>query len=146
MWVPILLNIVLVSIAVTIHYEMLRLLSLLIPKVRGSHRFKILLGIFGSLIAHMVEIWIFAFAYLLMIESGQLGTLSGNFAGDLSDCLYFSMTTYTSLGFGDVEPSGHIRFVAGIEALTGLVLITWTASFMFIEMTRFWDDDSNLKP
>jgi uncharacterized membrane protein len=76
-----------------------------------------------------------------MIQSGQLGNLTGNFAGELADCVYFSITTYTSLGFGDVEPSGAIRFVAGIEALVGLVLITWTASFMFIEMTNFWSDD-----
>ena len=29
---------------------------------------------------------------------------------------------------------GDVRFLAGLEALTGLVLITWSASFLFIEM------------
>jgi hypothetical protein len=29
--------------------------------------------------------------------------------------------------------------LTGIESLTGLVLITWTASFLFVEMQRFWD-------
>jgi hypothetical protein len=33
-------------------------------------------------------------------------------------------------------PSGHLRYLAGIEAHTGLVLITWTASFLYIEMQR----------
>jgi hypothetical protein len=46
---------------------------------------------------------------------------------------------YTSLGIGDIVPVGNLRFLAGLETLTGLVLITWTASFMYIEMQRFWE-------
>jgi len=45
---------------------------------------------------------------------------------------------FTTLGFGDVIPYGAIRFMTGMEALTGLVLITWSASFAFIEMQRHW--------
>jgi hypothetical protein len=33
---------------------------------------------------------------------------------------------------------GAIRFLAGTEALTGFVLVTWSASFTFVEMQRFW--------
>jgi hypothetical protein len=31
-----------------------------------------------------------------------------------------------------------LRHLTGIEALTGLVLITWSASFLFLEMQRYW--------
>jgi hypothetical protein len=48
---------------------------------------------------------------------------------------------YTTLGIGDIEPIGEIRFLAGVEAVTGLVLITWTASFMFVQMQKFWDSN-----
>ena len=133
-------NSLLVSIAVIVHYEILRQLTLIIPKLSIKHRFKILFGIFGSLLAHIIEIWVFAFGYFFMVHSGKFGSLQGNFNGSLMDCSYFSFTTYTSLGFGDIEPLGNIRFLAGLEALTGLVLITWTASFMFIEMRKFWED------
>ena len=34
--------------------------------------------------------------------------------------------TYTTVGFGDVVPLGAICFMAGVEALTGLVMITWS--------------------
>ena len=47
------------------------------------------------------------------------------------------------MGFGDIEPFGYIRFLAGIEALTGLLLITWSASFLFLEMQRFWRDQKH---
>lgn len=92
-----------------------------------------------SLLAHTIEIWIFAIAYYLMNESETWGNLQGNFDGALMDCVYFSFATYTTLGFGDIEPFGYLRFLTGIEALTGLVLITWTASFLYIEMQRYWD-------
>ena len=67
--------------------------------------------------------------------------LQGNFAGTLLDCVYFSFTTYTPLGTGDIEPIGDLRFLTGLESLTGLVLITWTASFIYLEMTRYWESD-----
>lgn len=67
------------------------------------------------------------------------GRLTGNFDGSLMDCVYFSFTTFNTLGFGDIQPIGEMRFLTGIQALTGLVLITWTASFLFVEMQKFWD-------
>jgi hypothetical protein len=49
--------------------------------------------------------------------------------------------TYTTVGYGDFVPTGAIRFLCGVEALAGFVLITWSASFMFIEMQRYWGRD-----
>ena len=34
----------------------------------------------------------------------------------------------------------HLRLLAAVEALTGLVLIAWTASFAFLLMQRLWHD------
>jgi uncharacterized membrane protein len=73
-----------------------------------------------------------------MIRAKVGGTLTGRFDGSLLDCVYFSFTTFTTIGFGDIEPVGSLRYLTGLEALTGLVLITWTASFLFIEMQKYW--------
>jgi len=136
------INGLLVSAAVVIHYEMLRLLSIVIPKLRVKHRLRVIVGVFGSLIAHVVEVWMFGIAFYLMSNYGDFGYLTGNFDGSLLDCVYFSFTNYTTVGYGDIEPFGHLRFLAGLEGLTGLSLITWSASFMFMEMTKFWEDDT----
>ena len=40
------------------------------------------------------------------------------------DVFYFSLVSYTSLGLGDIVPTGHLRFVAGVEALNGFLLIS----------------------
>ena len=132
------LNTLLVAFAVLIHYEMLFRLSLIIPKLVLKHHFRVVFGIFGALVAHVIEIWMFALGYYYMHLSGKFGRLSGEFSSSMLDCVYFSFVTYTSLGLGDISPVGEIRFLTGLEALTGLVLITWTASFMFIEMQKFW--------
>lgn len=132
------INSTLVGIAVLVHFEALNLLSILIPKLNIKHRFRVLIGVFGALLAHVVEIWLFAFAYYFKIHMTYFGTLEGHFDNSLMDCSYFSFTTYTSLGFGDIRPTGDIRFLASLEALTGLVLIAWTSSFMFLEMQKLW--------
>ena len=131
-------NSLIVALVVIIHYEALLQLSSWIPKLTIKHRLRIVLGVLGALLAHTLEVWVFAVAYYFMHGAGDWGYLQGNFNGSLLDCVYYSFTTYTTLGFGDIEPIGIIRFLTGIEALTGLVLITWSASFLFIEMQRYW--------
>ncbi|PCJ17285.1 MAG: ion transporter [SAR86 cluster bacterium] len=131
----------LVTVAVVIHYEMLRLLSVIIPKLRVKHRIRVIVGVFGSICAHIIEVWLFGIAFYYMAQHGDFGSLGGNFNGSLVDCVYFSFTNYTTLGYGDIVPYGQLRFLAGMEAITGLSLITWSASFMFMEMSKFWEQE-----
>jgi hypothetical protein len=54
------------------------------------------------------------------------------------DAVYLSATTYSTLGYGDLVPRGPIRFLLGTEAVVGFVMITWSASFAYLEMARYW--------
>ena len=140
MFVVFVINTAIVALTVMVHYEMLYHLSRLMPKLTIRYRFRVVIGVLGSLLAHIMEIWIFALAYYLMIKQGSFGTLQGYDSIDIMDSAYFSFTTYTTLGYGDLAPLGHVRYLAGLEALTGLVLITWSASFMFYEMQKYWNE------
>ena len=71
----------------------------------------------------------------------DVGSLAGPAGFSLINCLYFSAETYTSLGFGDLTPVGPVRLLAGVEALNGLLLIGWSASFLYLAMERFWGAD-----
>jgi hypothetical protein len=134
-------NMFVIGLAVVIHYEFLYQLTVLIPKLKLRHRFRIVLGVFVALTAHAAEVWIFGISYYFMNKSEAWGKLTGNFDGSLLDCVYFSFSSYTTLGTGDIVPLGDLRFLTGLESLNGLVLITWTASFLYLEMTRYWNEN-----
>lgn len=132
------INTVIVLATVMIHYETLYLLAKKLPALHVIHRYRVLLAVMVIMLAHIAEIWLFAIGYFIMIHTGEFGTLSGNIDLSLLDCSYFSFTTFTTLGYGDIEPSGYLRFLTGLESLTGLVMITWSASFVFLEMQKYW--------
>lgn len=137
----ILLDIAMVAAVVVIHYESLFQLSKLLPILNIRHRYHIVVGVIGALLAHVVEVSLFALAYFKLNDRPGWGLLRGEeFSGTFADCLYFSFTTFTTLGFGDIEPSGSLRFLTGVESLTGLMLITWSASFLYLQMQNYWHD------
>lgn len=138
------INLLVVGLVVVVHYEALAWISWRLPGLDASHRLRILLGLVGCLLAHVVEVWIFALAYHVLTRFEKFGGIElfgdihGAFNPTLLDCVYFSFVNYTSLGYGDLVPVGPLRFLAGLEALIGLVLIAWTASFLFFQMQRNW--------
>jgi Ion channel len=134
-------NTLLALLVILIHYEVLFQLDKQLPKV--SHlpaRFKVLVGAGVIFMAHIVEIWVFAFGYLLALQLEGMGGLAGTVSnhGALLDSVYLSFVTYTTVGYGDVVAHGYLRYLTGVEALLGLLLITWSASFLFLEMQKYW--------
>ena len=89
------------------------------------------------LVLHVAEIWLFALAIWALLMWPACGAIG---AGPLHlfDLVYFSATTYTTVGYGDLSPVGPVRFLSGTEALAGFVMLTWSASFTYLEMERFW--------
>ena len=90
--------------------------------------------------AHAVEILLYAFAFWMLSLYGGVGHLGEAGRFGFSTALYFSAETYTTLGYGDVVPTGDLRLIAGVEALNGLLLIGWSASYAYIAMERFWTE------
>lgn len=133
-----LINTIVVGLAVVTHYEALSIMVRLIPRMRHKGRVRLLAGVTGVLTAHVVEVWIFALAFHFMGLWGQYGTLQGNYSGGIMDSVYFSFSSFSTVGYGDIEPLGDLRYLAGIEALTGLLLIAWSSSFLFVLMERNW--------
>ena len=129
----------LVGGTVLIHYELLRLTSALLPRLTMRLRPRVMVVIGLLLVAHMLEILLYAAAYYGMHNHFGLGRIAGEMEGGFRDFLYFSMATYTTLGFGDVFPKGALRLVAGVEAFNGLVLIGWSASYTYFAMRKLWD-------
>lgn len=128
-----------VTLSVLVHYEGLTLLSrMLAARHEAQRRRKVLYGIFGVLVLHIVEIWIFGVVNWATLYYPNSGSVAGAHTLGVFDAVYMAAITFTTVGFGDLAPVGPIRFLSGTTALTGFVLITWSASFTFLEMERFW--------
>lgn len=129
----------LVAATLLMHYEVLRLTSRWIVDLPIHPRARMIVVLAMAMISHVLQITLYALAFVAMIESEAFGSIGGMAAHPaFADVFYFSITTYTTLGIGDLFPHGAIRIVSGIEALNGLVLVGWTASFTYLKMERYW--------
>ncbi len=135
----VLLGITVSGVCVLMRYEALRFLTTILPRLDTRPRPRILVLMLALIVVHQAEVWNFAWAYYLADLNGTMGSLLGADHGILTYA-YFSTTTYTTLGYGDITPTGPLRFLASVEALTGFLLVTWSASFTYLEMQRFWKD------
>jgi hypothetical protein len=121
-----------------LHCEALSLLARALDGRRWPTRARLVVAVLGCFAGHALEILLYGAAYWLLARAGLHGAIGHDAVPRLAPALYFSAETYTSLGFGDVVPSGPLRLLAGAEALNGLLLIAWSASFLYLEMERGW--------
>ncbi len=128
----------LVVLTFLFHYAALRWLSGGMAAIAMSASVRILVMVLLALAAHLAEVGIYAVAYALGDGILALGSFGGLAMAEPLDYYYFSIVSYTSLGLGDVFPGGHLRFITGVEALNGLLLIAWSGSFIYIAMARLW--------
>ena len=54
-----------------------------------------------------------------------LGAIDG-----LEPAMYFSMVTYTTLGYGDVVLEGQWRLLGSFEAANGIIMFGWTTALI----------------
>ncbi len=139
-----LVGVLLTLVCVGVHYEGLSLATAVIRRATSAHRMRVVIGIVAGLVAHVIEVYVFAAGWYAIERAGVAQLTIEN--PDFTDISYFSFVTYTSLGYGDIVPIGDARLLAGLEALVGLVLIAWTASFTYFEMTLYWAEDGSLTP
>ncbi len=79
-------------------------------------------AVMGILLALIAEMWLWAILYL---KSGDPAV------NTLESALYFSASTFTTLGFGDVILSPDWRLLGSFEATNGLLLFGWSTAFLF---------------
>jgi len=92
-------------------------------------RVGLLLGIFTFIVLlHLIQIALWAGVFW---REGELPTLE--------KAVYFSITCYTTVGFGDIVLGPGWRVLAGIEGLTGIILVGWSTAFVFAIVNRMYE-------
>ena len=133
--------VVLVLLAVSIHLGMLHSMKVLMPRWHFLNRNRVGALILAAIMVHILEIGLFAIGLGILVSSGDHGQLVGAYEPGFAGDFYYSAITYTAVGFGDIWPTGPLRLFTAIEAITGLLLIAWTASAVFLAMQQFWEAD-----
>ena len=99
-----------------------RLMTAVIPLNQTA----ILLGVaVGLFILHTVEIWLYAVVYLFL-----------HAADGLENALYFSTSTYSTVGYGDSLISPRWRLFGAIEGINGVILLGWSTAFFVSVVQR----------
>lgn len=139
MFTQVLLCLILVAGTILIHYETLITCTKFVGKLKlGSNRLRVLLIIFCLFAGHLLEILLYAIGYYLAVEVFEIGAFAGDAAHSGLSYFYFSGVSYTSLGFGEIYPLKGIRILTMVQAMNGLLLIAWSASFTYLMMERLW--------
>lgn len=136
------LSIFLIAGSILVHYEMLRVASRGATELKVRPRFRLWMMLTGAIASHLLHVALFAGGFLLIEHVFVTGSLEGTEVKGFNEAFYFAITSYTTLGIGDIYPTGEARLLSGIAALSGLVMITWTASMTYLHMERFWQIDS----
>ena len=78
------------------------------------------------LLAHTLEVWVWAFALLL---TGSMD--------NLPDATYFSLVTMTSLGYGDIVLESPWRLFGALMSPNGVILFGWSSAFLVWGIQNF---------
>ncbi|MEM9553315.1 MAG: potassium channel family protein [Acidobacteriota bacterium] len=84
------------------------------------------------ILLHVMEALVWALTFYSMVPKGF---------SSFGEAMYFSFTTFTTLGYGDVVIEGAWRLLTGIESLNGVLLIGWSTALSFAVIERIWNRD-----
>ena len=80
------------------------------------------------LILHLVEMSVWAAAYA-----------AASVLPDFETALYFSMKSYTTVGYGDVLPAPSWRLLGPIEAAIGVLMLGWSTAIIVAAVHRMYN-------
>lgn len=114
-----------------LHMSGLELIRRAKPR-QDNHRYLGLLFTFwGLAVLHLLEIAIAAGVLALLLSAPGNGTLSEGFGSSVADYLYFAGVSFSTLGYTQLEAHGAIRLLVMTLSLSGFMLITWSATFIY---------------
>jgi len=144
MAVALIAMVICVIACIVIHLYVLRFLWHAVwPRVRHRTGIGVAGMVLGCIVGHMLEIAVFAVGiYFIAVEDENSKQVVAQLEYRHLEIWYYSATFYTSLG-ADKPGSAGLRVFTACEALTGLILITWTASFLFLLMQQTWTNDES---
>ena len=98
---------------------------------RHRHSRLYLVGVVANsmFLVSVAEIFVWALAYL------AAGAIEG-----IEKAFYFSVVTFTTLGYGDIVLGEGLRLLAGFEAANGIIMFGWTTALVFAVVQSLYSE------
>ena len=128
----------LVTVSVGLHAVVLDNVALRLRRITARQRarptglrrfYALMAGAVAAFLSHVVQIWIWAVVYRL---AGEFDTMQ--------TALYFSTSSFTTVGYGDVTASPDWRLLGSFESAAGMLLFGLSTAFLFEVMRDVWRD------
>ena len=82
------------------------------------------------ILLHVLEAFLWALLFMVLPARGGLDSFR--------EALYFSMVTFTTLGYGDITLNADWRLLAGVEGMVGIVVFGLTTALLFAVIQKSW--------
>jgi hypothetical protein len=141
MLIQLLIGCLMISVTVVIHAVALDKIVNLLEKT-GPWAYKhfkrsweiplMVITVLGVFLTHIVQIWIWGVLFYYLAPDA-LPTFEA--------ALYFSTSSFTTVGFGDVYLDETWRLLSSFEAANGFILFGWSTAFIFEIISKLYKDD-----
>lgn len=137
MWTNILIGSLLILFTAFIHTLITRIIKTIIKglgqyHLHIHHLLHIFMAVLIILLATVIESMAWAFVYL------RIGAFEV-----LEKAVYFSLVTYSTLGYGDIILSEGYRLLGGIEAVNGVIMLGWSTAIVVAVLQRVFGTVKN---
>lgn len=89
------------------------------------------------LIAYIIANMIFAFLYLIVGSGNLVGASGTGIINQFFDCFFFSVQTFTTVGYGAINPTGLVtNLISALNALVGLMGVAMVTGLVFARFSR----------
>lgn len=95
--------------------------------LHGSHIYRVAGIVLMMFLVSLAEVSLWAATYLL------LKAIQG-----VEQALYFSMVSFTTLGYGDVVLDGPWRLLSSFEAANGIIMFGWTTAIVIAAVQNIY--------
>ena len=133
--INILVGIALIVITITIHVLLTRFVIFVVEfrsdptrkHINFTKEYRIAFTVLIIFAASMVESIVWAATY---IKIGAVQTFT--------DALYFSIVTYTTLGYGDITLSESWRLLSSFQAAIGIIIFGWSTAIVVASVQKVY--------
>jgi hypothetical protein len=98
------------------------------PDLNALHRpvAALVVGLLLVFMLHMVEVTLWALAYFLLLDAFPT----------FETALYYSLSTFSTVGYGDVILPEGWRILGAAEGVAGIVLLGWSGGLVLVVLER----------